>query len=258
MYYALVTGASSGTGRAIAVQLAERGYRVVCCARSEGALAELSAETEGKCVPLPVDLSTPGSSEFVWQHCTNRQLSIDVLVNCAGFGAVGHHVRHSPESLAQMCRLNVNTPSELCALFGRAMRERRRGHILNVSSVAGYMAIPYFANYSASKAFLISLSDSLHEELRPYGVKVCCLSPGPVRTKFHARSNPNYAGDENSLFSLSPETVAQAGLEGLFGGRRSVVPGLANRCCIWLEHLLPRSMVSRFLALKSEGRKLTD
>ena len=253
-----MTGASSGIGRAIAKQLAERGYQVVCCARSEEALSELSVQTAGRCLPFPVDLSKQGSSELLWQHCHTRQFPIDVLVNCAGFGAVGHHVRHSPESLAQMCRLNVNTPSELCALFGRGMRERRSGHILNVSSVAGYMAIPYFANYSASKAFLITLSDSLHEELRPYGVKVCCLSPGPVRTKFHARSNPNYAGEENSLFSLSAETVAQAGLEGLFQGRRSVVPGLANRCCIWLEHLLPRGLVSRFLALKSEGRKLTD
>lgn len=258
MYYALVTGASSGIGRAIALNLVERGYQVVCCARSQEALAELSDQTGGKCLPLPVDLSEQDSAEFVWQHCLNSRLPIDVLVNCAGFGAVGHHVRHSAQSLAQMCRLNVNTPTELCALFGREMRERRRGHILNVSSVAGYMAIPYFANYSASKAFLISLSDSLHEELRPYGVNVCCLSPGPVRTKFHARSNPNYAGDENSLFSLSPETVAQAGLDGLFQGRRSVVPGLANRCCIWLEHMLPRSLVSRFLAFKSEGRKLTD
>ena len=257
MNCALVTGASSGIGRAVAKQLAERGYSVVCCARSPEPLEALKEETGGRCLPLPVDLSEPGASEVVWEHCLREQLPVEVLVNCAGFGAVGHHVRHSPDSLAQMCRLNVNTPSELCALFGKGMRERRRGFILNVSSVAGYMAIPYFANYSATKAFLISLSDSLHEELRPYGVNVCCLSPGPVRTAFHSRSNPNYAGDENSLFSLSPEEVARIGLEGLFGGQRSIVPGLANRVCIWLEHLLPRGLVSRFLAMKSEGRKLT-
>ena len=256
--HALVTGASSGIGREIARQLSQMGYTVACCARSEEALVSLGEETEGRCLPLAVDLSQQGASDTVHAFCLEHNLSVEVLVNCAGFGAVGHHVRHTPGSLAEMCRLNVNTPSELCSLFGKDMRERRRGFILNVSSVAGFMPIPYFANYSASKAFLCSLSDSLHEELRPYGVNVCCLSPGPVRTRFHARSNPNYAGDEKSLFSLSAEQVAEAGLRGLFGGKRSVVPGFANRCIIWLDHLLPRPLVSRFLALKSEGRKLTD
>lgn len=255
---ALVTGASSGIGREIARQLAYRGYKVVCCARSEEPLWQLSEQTNGLCQPFPIDLSEQGASLTLHEHCKREALAIDVLVNCAGFGAVGHHVRHSPQALAQMCRLNVNTPAELCALFGQEMRERRGGHILNVSSVAGFMPIPYFANYSASKAFVRSLSDSLHEELRPYGVKVCCLSPGPVRTNFHARSNPNYENDEDSFFSLCPQEVAEAGLRGLFEGKRSVVPGLANRCCIWVEHLLPRGLVSRFLAKKSEGRNITD
>lgn len=255
---AIVTGASSGIGREIARQLAQRGYSVLCCARSEAALEELSHQTGGRCRPFPIDLSLPGASLILERYCVEEELAIETLVNCAGFGAVGHHVRHPPQSLGQMCQLNVNTPSELCALFGKGMRERRRGFILNVSSLAGFMPIPYFANYSASKAFIRSLSDSLHEELRPYGVNVCCLSPGPVRTQFHARSNPNYDDDEKSLLSLSPEVVAAAGLRGLFEGKRSVVPGLANLCCIWLEHLLPRGLVSRFLAGKSEGRNLTD
>jgi uncharacterized protein len=253
---ALVTGASSGIGREIARQLAQRGYTVVCCARSREPLEKLSNETQGKCRPLPVDLAEQGASATLRDYCMKQELVIETLVNCAGFGAVGHHVRHTPQSLAQMCRLSVNTPSELCALFGQGMRERRRGFILNVSSVAGFMPIPYFANYSACKAFLRSLSDSLHEELRPYGVNVCCLSPGPVRTQFHARCNPNYDNDEKSLFSFSPEKVAELGLAGLFEGKRSVVPGIANRCCIWIEHLLPRPLVSRFLAMKSEGRNL--
>jgi short-subunit dehydrogenase len=255
---ALVTGASSGIGRELARQLAQRGYTVVCCARSSEPLEKLSEETQGRCRAFPIDLSAQGASEAVRDYCRKEQLFIETLVNCAGFGAVGHHVRHTAESLAEMCRLNVNTPTELCAIFGQGMRERRRGFILNVSSVAGFMPIPYFANYSASKAFIRSLSDSLHEELRPYDVMVCCLSPGPVRTSFHARSNPNYSGDEKSLFSLCPTEVAEAGLRGLFGGKRSVVPGVANRCCIWMEHFLPRSLVSRFLARKSLGRKLTD
>lgn len=255
---AIVTGASSGIGRAIARQLADRGLTVVCCARSKEKLQELQAETSGLCLPLVVDLSRPNASSEVVEFCAGEQLEIDILVNCAGYGAVGHHVRHSAEELAQMCRLNVNTPSELCAVFGRQMRTRRRGFILNVSSVAGFMPIPFFANYSASKAFLCSLTDSLHEELRLFGVNVCCLSPGPVRTNFHARSNPNYSNDEQSFFSLSAEEVAEAGLRGLFEGRRQVVPGFANRCSIWLTRLLPRSLVSRFLAGKSESRDLTD
>ena len=217
--HALVTGASSGIGREIARQLSQKGYTVVCCARTEEALSALSEQTEGLCLPFAVDLAEQGASEAVQAFCLERGFCIEVLVNCAGFGAVGHHVRHTAGSLAQMCRLNVNTPSELCSIFGKGMRDRGRGFILNVSSVAGFMPIPYFANYSASKAFLCSLSDSLHEELRPYGVYVCCLSPGPVRTQFHARSNPNYADDEKSLFSLSAEEVAEAGLRGLFEGR---------------------------------------
>lgn len=255
--HAIVTGASSGIGREIARQLWEMGYSVVCCARSRDDLQQLCEETQGQCLPLPVDLSVRGASQEIWDFAQQEDLRVEVLVNCAGFGAVGHHVRHAPQDLARMCQLNVSTPAELCALFGQAMRERRRGFILNVSSVAGFMPIPYFANYSASKAFLRSLSESLHEELRPYGVKVCCLSPGPVRTNFHARCNPNYSDDEKSLFSLSAQTVARAGLQGLFEGKRSVVPGLANRCVVWIDSLLPRPLVSRFLALKSEGRKLT-
>ena len=255
---ALVTGASSGIGRELAIQLSKKGYHVVCCARSLERLEELSVETGGKCTPLPIDLSEQGASQSVREFCRSKELEVEVLVNCAGFGAVGHHVRHHPEFLAQMCRLNVNTPTELCAHFGREMRSRGGGFILNVSSTAGFMPIPYFANYSASKAFLRSLSDSLHEELRPFGVNVCCLSPGPVRTNFHARSNPNYADDEKSFFSMSAQEVATAGLKGLFEGKRLVVPGLANRCSLWLDYLLPRDLVLKFLARKSEGRKLTD
>lgn len=254
---ALVTGASSGIGREIARQLAGSGYHVVCCGRNETSLRELSDQTDGRCRPLSIDLSEVGASDHVRRYCSEQTLDVEVLVNCAGFGAVGHHVRHSTSELAQMCRLNIITTTELCAVFGRDMRDRGRGYILNVSSLAGFMPIPYFANYSASKAFIQSLSNSLHEELRPYGVKVCCLSPGPVRTRFHQRSNPNYLDDEKSLFSLGAEEVAEAGLRGMFRGQRLVIPGLANRCSVWLEHLLPRDLVSRFLALKSEGRKLT-
>jgi len=255
---ALVTGASSGIGREIAGSLARKGYTVISCARSRESLEQLASESRGHCLPLVVDLSSQEGFETIRAYCDERNLFVEVLVNCAGFGAVGHHVRHPPQTLAQMCRLNMVTTSELCAHFGRHMREREHGFILNVSSVAGFMPIPYFANYSASKAFIRSLSDSLHEELRPYNVKVCCLSPGPVRTRFHQRSNPNYNGDENSLFSLSPEEVAEAGLTGLFKGRRVVIPGVANRLCVWLEHLIPRDLVSRFLAFKSAGRNLTD
>ena len=223
MYYALVTGASSGIGRAIALRLVEQGYQVVCCARSEEALAELSEQTEGKCLPLPVDLSEQGSAEFVWQHCQNGQLSIDVLVNCAGYGAVGHHVRHSAQSLAQMCRLNVNTPTELCALFGREMRERRSGHILNVSSIGVLTNAPRFSAYVASKSALDAFSRCLSPEVASRNIDLTAVYMPLVRTPMIA---PTKMYDY--VPTLSPDEAADMVCKAIRGRPKVVTTRLGT------------------------------
>ncbi len=186
--YALITGASSGIGEAFARALAARGKNLILVARSQEKLERLSRDLATQhgisALPLTVDLSIPGAAAEVTSSLRARNLSIELIINNAGFGGRGEFPKLPLDRQLEMIRLNVQAVMELTHLLLPPMVERRAGGIINVSSVTGFHAIPYAAVYAATKAFVTSFSMGLGEELRPYGTAVVTLAPGGTKTNF--------------------------------------------------------------------------
>jgi len=244
---ALITGASSGIGEELARLFAARKYDLVLVARSLDKLQSLSAELSRahgvQARPLAADLADPAAPPQLFQ--TLEGAAIDVLVNNAGFGARGAYARIDYEIEARMIQLNVAALAHLTRLFLPGMLARRSGKVLNVASTAAFVPGPFMAVYYASKAFVLSFSEALAEELQGTGVTVTALCPGPTRTNFAAT-----AGIEDStLFRTTPQmharTVALAGYQALMAGRRVVVPGWSNRMTVLSTRLAPRTLLAR-------------
>lgn len=239
---ALVTGASAGLGLEMARILAARGYHLVLAARRAEPMQALARELPYGATVYPIDLAGPESARELHQRCQQDQLEPDVLVNNAGFGRVCPHVDIDDETVRQMAQLNVVTLSQLCASFGADMRARQSGHILNVASTAAFLPLPYFAEYAATKSYVLNFSLALGWELKQHGVRVSCLCPGPTATEFASVARP-----QGDLFSregvMAADEVARLGIEGLFAGDSVVVTGRRNKLIAWLAPLLPRRLV---------------
>lgn len=244
--WALVTGASSGIGEAFARSLAARGMRLVLTARREDRLRALAdslrAAHGAECVVIPEDLAKPGAAGVMWEEATDGR-EIHLLVNNAGFGLKGEFAALPLDRQAEMVRLNCKTPLELMHLALAPMRERRAGGIVNVASIAGYQPIPLLATYAATKAFLLTLSEAVAEEVRGEGVRVLALNPGAVSTEF--QSVAGTAVNEKTLGVRTPDEVVSAALRALERGKTTVVPGLANRLGTIAVRVAPRSIVLR-------------
>lgn len=249
---ALVTGASSGIGLEIARLLAARGYHLLLAARRREELESLAAELPYGATVYPCDLAEPGSAARLHEQVESQ---VDVLVNNAGFGKVGRHTELSLEAITEMAHLNVVTLTELCRLFGADMRARGSGHIMNVASVAAFMPLPYFAEYAASKAYVLSFSEALAWELGASGVVVSCLCPGPTETGFASVARPQKGKLFNPRTVMTAAEVAQEGVAGLFAGQRVVVTGRRNQLMALLGSLLPRRLVLA-LGARNYGRAL--
>jgi len=240
---ALVTGASSGIGRDLAILLAENGFNLVLAARNRPALQQLAIQCSSKySAPARVmceDLADPAAPGRIFGQLERDGPPIDVLVNNAGFGEVGPYASSDlPRQLA-IVQVNVSAPMALTRLLLPAMIQRGWGRILNVASTAAFVPGPYLSTYYASKAFLVSHSLALAHELRHTGVKVTVICPGPTRTDFQRRAGMERAG----LFRFGPMSsmkVARAGLRGLLKGRRMVVPGLLNKLGVFGSRFGPR------------------
>ena len=254
---ALVTGASGGIGLELARLMAREGWDLVLASRDGAALAriagELSAAHGITAIPVAVDLATPAGPEALHRAVVEKGVSVDVLVNNAGFGAHGPFALSDPETMAGMVELNVASLVRLTRLFVGPMAERRRGRILNVSSIAGFVPGPYMAVYHATKAFVTSFSEALAEELRGTGVTVTALCPGPVRTGFFARAGTREFAAYRFM-EVSPAACARAGYRGMMKGKRMILPGLANRFVIALSGMLPRRAVARVVGAMQKGR----
>ena len=239
MPYALITGATSGIGLAIARQL--KGYDLVLASRDEARMRELQTEFGPRTLIVSADLSKHGSALQLFERC--RGLEIEVVVCNAGFGRMGAHLDHTPDDVTGVSHLNVTSLVELCSLFGRPMRERKRGYLLTVASIAGFLPLPYFAEYAATKAFVIAFSRALTEELKPHGVTVTCLCPGPTDTNFRTRAH--FPSSYSSMRTMSAEDVARMGLEGLWRARPLVIPGgPRNQLVAYLGRLIPQPLLA--------------
>ncbi|MBU0929114.1 MAG: SDR family oxidoreductase [Spirochaetes bacterium] len=245
--YALVTGASGGIGREFALRLASEGWAIVLVGRNEAKLlavkAALSGANAAASEVVVCDLSVPGAAERLHATCAGKGLAVELLVNNAGSGVFGESLESSPAGVEAMVNLNVSALTILCALFGREMKARGSGRVLNVGSFAGLNATPYFAAYAATKSYVLNYTLALRAELRGSGVVVTCLLPGYVRTDFDDNAGVKSAAYKrfSSANGLGPEEVAAVGLAALEDGKAFAIAGARNRIAAFLFGLLPRT-----------------
>jgi hypothetical protein len=253
---AVVTGASGGIGGDIARVLARRGSRVVLAARSEDKLAAIGADLKALGAPdpilIPVDLAAPEGPARVEAALRERGLRASILVNNAGFGLLGRARALSRAEQLEMIDLNIRALVDITLRLTPDLIAAR-GRLMNVASVAAFVPGPGMAVYYATKAFVLSFSQAMAEELKADGVSVTALCPGLTPTGFQAR-----AGMGKRLERLAPMTpsmlVAESGVAGMFAGRRVVVPGAANRAFTAIAPFLPRALLLPLLLRTQAGR----
>jgi len=265
----LITGASSGIGRALAHQFADHGYDLVLVARNAAALNDVGqsvsrlrqgsgaarrSDVEAATLPrgadqvrattIAADLSLPRSATALVEQISGRGIQIDVVVNNAGFGLQGEFAQLPLERQLEMIQLNATTLTELTRLLLPAMLERRSGGVLSVASTAAFQPGPLMSVYYATKAYVLSFTEGIAEEVADRGLKVSCLCPGPTETEFAQRAQMT----RTNLFKASVmgvDDVARAGFDGWNAGEVVVVPGFSNRRGTLVVRLLPRSLVRR-------------
>ena len=246
---ALVTGASAGIGVDLAECFAQDGYNIILAARTESKLrdvAERLTTTYGiTATPIAVDLGSIGGGQRLADAITQKGLSVDVLVNNAGYGHAGAFNGSDGATQLGMIDLNDRALVELTHIYWPRMLANRRGGVLNVASTAAFQPGPLMAIYYASKAFVLSFSEALWEEARDTGVKVSCLCPGPTVSKFRERAGTNKVRLSRASTPMPSMTVARMGYEAWQANRRVEVTGMRNRILASLVRFMPRTTLLR-------------
>jgi short-subunit dehydrogenase len=224
-------------------------------ARSEDKLItlcnELGRSNSIRAQHVALDLSRPESPARLFEESQKRGLTIDLLVNNAGFGSFGDFAKADLPRELNMIDLNVKALVELTHLYLGPMRERKQGAILNVASTAAFQAVPFMATYAATKAFVLSFSEALWEENRPFGIKVMALCPGVTDTNFFEAAR----GEKPpARASQTPEEVVETALRGLARGKSHIISGWANRAMTEAERLVPRDLITRMAGRMMRGR----
>ena len=242
--WALITGGSSGIGEQFSVLLAERGFNLVLVARNESRLKKTSEIITNiyhvDVRTVSVDLSKQNFLKSIKNACDD--IEIGLLINNAGFGLAGEFLEHSIKDELEMINVNVRAMVELSYHFGLKMKENKRGGIIFTASTAGMQPMPFWTNYAATKAHTISFSRALSHELKPYGVDVLALCPGPVSTAFMKR-----AGISREIMSMKPLPVALAALNKL-GKSDTVIPGLFFKLAMIFGYFIPKTLSMRLIA----------
>jgi short-subunit dehydrogenase len=249
---ALVTGASAGIGAAIARELAKRGHTMVLVARRKDKLDELAGELTGeygvRAEAVGCDLGKAASRQRLPARVESLGLEVSVLVNNAGFATGGPFHESDPTRELEQVRVLVEAVVALSSAFLPAMVRRGRGAILNVASTAGMQPLPYSAGYSAAKAYALTFSEALHQEVQGSGVTVTALAPGPVSTEFwdvagwEVGSGQSFEKAVPRPAWVTAEEAASAGVKGLEAGRRVVIPGLPVRAAMLASQYLPHAL----------------
>jgi short-subunit dehydrogenase len=255
---AIITGASGGIGYEIALLFAQKKIDILIVARNEKKLENIKSAIEQQynitvfCVAT--DLAT--SDGFVdINHCVNtNNLSVNYLVNNAGFGDYGFFTERSMEKYSEMLGLNIISLTELTYYYAKQMIKNGKGRILNVASTAGIQPDPYFAVYGASKAYVISLTEAIHKEFENTGVTATVLSPGATKTKFMERADMSNAKLYESGV-MTAKKVAQVGFDGMMRGSLHVIPGFKNKLLAFFSSITPSSKLRLNIAAKVMSRK---
>lgn len=243
---ALVTGASSGIGKVFATELAKKGCNLILVARSEDKLEQIAKELQKTylihAVPLSVDLSSVNAAEKVAMEVESLGLTVDILINNAGFGTMGVFNQISSTRVHQEIQLNVMSLTELTHLFIGSMIERKEGIIINVASMTAFQPAPYMAVYGATKAYVLSFTEALWAEYRDSGVQIVALCPGETKSSFHTASGTESLQGKR----MEPIDVVNAAFKGVKKDRSHIIVGRNNYIMAQLPRLLPRSTVVKF------------
>lgn len=250
---ALVTGASSGVGREIALILASKGWNIILVARSQEKLENLKTELiENYKVQADyfcADLSKTTATSEIKSFCDSKNYIVDLLVNNAGAGLFGESVELG-DAVVGMLTLNDISLTQMCAAFGKQMKERMHGSILNIGSLAGNQPTAYFASYAASKSYVLNYSLALRHELGRYGVNVTCVQPGYIRTDFD--NNCNIKSDKYKKFSykngMTARAVAECAVRSVLHRRSFVRAGFSNKAAAFFTNIIPKNFLAWVLA----------
>lgn len=252
----LVTGASSGIGKAFAFQFAELGAHLVLVARSENELNHIADTIRERyqvnCVPVVMDLSQENAAKKLLDRTSEMKIEVDVLVNNAGVGAIGKFEDFDIQRYLSLLRLNIIALTELTWLYLPRMRAQNSGGIINVASTAAFIPIPYVSVYSASKSYVLHFSEALFGELLDTDVTVTCLCPSRTKTNFSKVANSS-AQNNNTRPSDSPDNAAKIGINAFLKGRNTVISGGQKFIVSILPRFLSRSRVIKMTS--SEYRK---
>jgi len=250
--YALITGASKGIGRLIAISLAKRKYNLLLVARSSKELQDLklliAAEHGVKVDFLAIDLSEQGAAIKLRDWCQSHSYLVSILINNAGFGIWGNFDQLSITEQLNMLQLNIMALTELTYLMLPDLQQHEQSHILNISSTAAYQALPTLAAYAASKAYVLSFSRAIRHELKDTSVAVTCICPGPVETGFAERAGLSAIKDLADKFNMDPAIVAEAAVRGMLNKKAEVIIGFTNKVGAYANRFLPKSLVENVIA----------
>ncbi|MCD6179915.1 MAG: SDR family oxidoreductase [Bacteroidales bacterium] len=256
MKTALITGASSGIGKELALVFAEKKYRPVLVARRESKLIYLAEDIKREffidAIVISLDLSKPDSAEQLMDIIRKKNLYIDVLVNNAGFGDFGDFHKEDINRLESMMHLNMLTLTKLCRLIAPHMVENNFGHILNIASTAAFQPLPNFAVYAATKAYVLNFSEALAYELKPLGVHVTTVCPGATLSEFQEKAKMN---NSNKIFKGAPLSfvVAEFAFEAMMKRKTLAIYGSNNRFLTFMLRFSPRK-----LAIKVAAKMMKD
>ncbi|MBL0310551.1 MAG: SDR family NAD(P)-dependent oxidoreductase [Bacteroidetes bacterium] len=240
---ALITGGTSGIGLAMAHQLAAAKYSLLLVSNQAKELEAVQAVMQEtypvRCLTFCIDLALPQSAQKVFDYSSAQNLSVEVLINNAGFLIFSEVVQTAPKKLEAILQLHMNTPAMMCHLFGREMKRNKRGFIMNVSSISTVMPYPGISLYGPSKTFLRYFTRALRNEMKVYGVGVTCLIPGATNTPLYDPKRVNISLATRLGIMQSPDFVARKAIRDMFCRKAESIPGLLNKLIVALLPLVP-------------------
>ena len=252
MPYALITGASKGIGKAFAESLAKRKIDLLLVARTELLLKQLAGDLKKQygiqVQYLAIDLSLHDSPQNISRWIEENKFEVQILINNAGYGLWGNFSDLNLQEQNEMITVNISTMINLTYLMIPKMRTQKQAYILNVSSTAAYQAVPTLTLYAAAKAFVLSFSRALRYELKDSPISVSCISPGPTKTNFVDRARMLHMQKLSDKMSMSAETVAEAGINGMLRKKAEIIPGLTNRMSVMAARFTPKTLVEKVAA----------